>query len=200
MEYLLRTKVTTPLRRMGIGFIFIIIKVNFHINSYSFDIFADFIGFFLIYRAAVVLSEKTSAFHVVSWLALLLSILSLPKNFMPSVSTAETFQTISVGNHIYTQGLQLLMIILLYFIYKGLCDLPLWYYIRSGLLKQSMQKRSLWLIGCLMLEMLIYPFFLNLVEDKLVFVIVPVLLSAILCILFVRVLYRMAKAAEHIRG
>ncbi|MBD7968346.1 hypothetical protein [Paenibacillus gallinarum] len=200
MEYLLRTKVTTPLRRMGIGFIFIIIKVNFHINFYSFDIFADFIGYFLIYRAAVVLSEKTSVFHVVSWLALLLSILSLPKDFMPSVSTAETFQTISVANHIYTQGLELFMIILLYFIYKGLCDLPLWYYIRSGLLKQSMQKRCLWLIGCLMLKMLIYPFFLNLVEDKLVFVIVPVLLSVILYILFVRVLYRMAKAAEQIRG
>ncbi|WIV17661.1 hypothetical protein QPK24_14655 [Paenibacillus polygoni] len=51
-----------------------------------------------------------------------------------------------------------------------------------------------------MLKMLIYPFFLNLVEDKLVFVIVPVLLSVILYILFVRVLYRMAKAAEQIRG
>lgn len=200
MEYLLRTKITTPLRIMGIGFIFIIIKVNLHINTYSFDMFADCIGYFLIYRAAVVLSGKTSAFHVVSWLALLLSIISLPNDFMPSINTAETFQTISVGNHLYTQGIELLMIILLYFIYKGLCELPLWYYIRSGLLKQSMQKICLWLIGCLMLEMLIYPFLLNLDEDRLGFVIVPALLSAILYILFVRVLYRMAKAAEQIRG
>lgn len=200
MEYLINTKVTTPLRRMGIGFIFIIINVNLNFNTYSFDIFADSIGYFLIYRAAVVLRERTSAFYVVSWLALIQSIVSLPKAFMPSISTAESFQTVSVGNHLYTQGLQLLMIILLYFIYKGLCSLPLWYYIRSGLLKQSMQKRSLWLIGCLMLEMLIYPFFLNLDENKLVFVIVPTLLSAIFYILFIRVLYRMAKAAEQIRG
>lgn len=198
MEYLLRTKVTKPLRRMGLGFIFIIIKVHLYINTYSFDIFADCIGYFLIYRAAVILSEKNSAFHIVSWLALFLAIVTLPKDFMPSISTEESFQTFSVGDHLYTQGVQLLIIILLYFIYKGLCNLPLWYYIRSGLLKQSMQKRSRWLIGCLMVEMLIYPFFLNLDENKLVYVIVPTLLSFVFYLLFIRVLYRIAQAAEQI--
>ena len=200
MKYLLRTKITTPLRRMGLGFIFVLINFRIVIGIYSFDILADFIGYFLIYRAAVVLSSSSSAFRRGSWLALLLSVISLPKSFMPSTNTAESFQSIPIGTHLYDQALHLFLIILVYFVYRGLWDLPLWYYIRSGLLKQSMRKRSIWLIGALMLEMLLYPFFLNSREDTIVYIMFPLLISAILFILFIRVLYRMAKAAEYVRG
>ncbi|RQD75089.1 MAG: hypothetical protein D5R97_06710 [Candidatus Syntrophonatronum acetioxidans] len=168
------------------GFILVIIDIRIG----GFSILPDFIGFILIYNALVTLARQHEAYDKAKPFALFLIFLSLPhiyetpgQNLLANPLTGQSLPML-----LWDQIYLLLLLILLYYIYRAV----------SGLAKERGQEDlanysiSVWQFYLVLTGILLAstPFMLTLLIDKAGFYLIIIILQFVSFVFFIHLIHR----------
>ncbi|MGM0884573.1 MAG: hypothetical protein ACQEXQ_26485 [Bacillota bacterium] len=181
------TSLNPVLRRLGWGLVFQIIDIHI----VFFDLLPDFIGYIMMASALHKLSTEHYLFRRAMWVATAMIFLSLPGVVMKSNIAISDFASIPLSQHLYSQAMLALHVLLAFWIFNGLYAIAQ----QAGdshLLDSIINRRNLYLV-IFITQLIVYPFFLNVDDSWLTLFIVFGILGLIMELMFIRLPFRLAK-------
>ncbi|GAK39176.1 hypothetical protein PUW24_22365 [Paenibacillus urinalis] len=184
-----------PLRRMAWGFLFVLIDLNLG----PIDILPDFVGFILIYFGLSRLGERFKDFSRAKGFSLILLFMSIAGIFVPPVDY-NSFASIPLYVHIFAELLSLLTLFLLVFIFRGLTVIGESGVFHNVKIQEVISLRKNGLLGLHVLLMIMYPLAFNMNDTILSTIFIFTIIQLLFYLLFIALLFRMAKVIEKWKG
>ncbi|SDW69928.1 hypothetical protein [Paenibacillus sp. PDC88] len=186
-----RRSTTAPLRKMGWGFLFVLIDLNVG----PIDILPDFVGFILIYFGLSRLGERFKDFSRAKGFSLILLFMSIAGIFVPPVDY-NSFASIPLYVHLFAELLSLLTLVLLVFIFRGLTAIGESGVFHDVKIQEVISLRKNGLLGLHALLMIMYPLAFNMDDTILTVIFIFTIIQIVFYLLFIALLFRMAKTME----
>lgn len=178
------------LRRLGWGLVISMIDIRLG----YFNLLPDIIGYLMVLSALQHLGSIHPAYKKAKYISIVLIILTIPVLFIQTNVTITEFSSIPLAVHFYSQLLFILHILMAYWIFNGLIEMLK----QDGavqLLDTAISRRNTYLVFNI-LNVIIYPFLLNIEDSWVMLLIASGILLFIMELLFLRLPFRISNVRE----